>query len=1337
MDEAPKEVSPEPSSRGLKGVLTKARRGTKPNTSKVSINGIDDSSDSHGIRSSIDSSNDRIRPSRGSSIDDTISTNTSTGISKLIPNRIQKKRRERKAAKEAAQDEADAEAEAVEDDGRGRSISKQAATAAAPLNRSRSTLGENASLMTNDSEGESPLSPPPLESRQSHIGYLTSSSPLIKTNTAVDTSDPSRATAPNFQSPQYQKAATFSNAPAETSEPSILAPQHAATMGRGQSVTSLGVKETESIRDGRGVSPGTRLKEVFKPGSKKKADSPPLSPDRASMISTGSGNTLGSMLAMERQNSGKSRKESRAIPNTSQPVQSNAKNSGAGAKVLPPISTARPQTPISAGLETPLTTVTPPTPTDQRSDSPTKSPLSKQGSIGTQSNNIAPPAGSHIAHRRVRSETGGLPPSKLSNTFSAPLTPTVEESRTPASRTPTLQGSPGSSGGGFFSSVFTAAQNAANTLTNSISNNPPRPRSAPLPIEEGDEGLDKSSALIDGGDKVPADDKKPLAIDTLGSGDLSLDHLGITTDRPGSSGSSVVPAFTNGTKNRGADGQLVQRDEVTARAEDAQAARAVSAAYSEKVSEPTSIPVAVDVAGGRPQSIYENSITGDATPPNGSIFEGEKAARRSGSVRSRVGAVARRHRNSSSVTNTTIGAAIAGSHAAFANPSANGSVPKLTGFAVASKKRNKDFHQTFRTVPEDDYLIEDYSCALQREILLAGRIYVSEGHICFSSNILGWVTMLVISFDEIVSVEKESTAVVFPNAIAIQTLQARHTFRSLLSREATYELLIGIWKLSHPNLKSSLNGARLDAGGTGDKTEKVEPSGSDDGSDPSEEEEEVYDEDEEEEEGSGSVVNRTAGVPGADDQAEPAGKPVSRKASNIGVAIGSAAGGVPTQNDVKAGDKAVAVSAAAVDFPGPATHAPTECGDKDTHYEKILKDEVIPAPLGKIYSMMFGAASGGFISKWMMDELKVTELQMEDDKKGLTEEKPTRFYSYIKPLYAAIGPKSTKCLSTENLDAFDLEKAVSVTITTQTPDVPSGNVFSVKTRYCLMWASANSTRVLVNCAVEWTGKSWLKGPIEKGANDGQQTYANELMTALKAGATSRARAGTGGSKLKKGKRRKGEGEVERESPTAEKAQGPGTVKQDDSWGLFEPLHGVLGPVVDIFSPMISANMVIAILALLLLISWFRNPRSQRAGSQMGFATMTSPERMAAYEEIWRTEESELWKWLEERMGMQDSKYPVMAGHMSPSEVRAKRSHHLRSQGFKARLAEERMKEREVEHAIRVTEEKLEALKAAVQTKKKKRKKDDDSTEEAEAPEASTGTGHHRAASWDATDENGL
>lgn len=1291
-----KEVSPEPSSRRLKSVLTKARYGKK-NASKVSIN--DESSDSHGIRSSIDSTMDLFRASRGSSLDESISTKNSSAMSKLIPNRIQKKRKERKASKIAAREE-----EEAEENGRGRSISDQAATAATPLQeRSRSTLADEASLMTNDSEAESPVSPPPLVSRQSHTGFLTSSSPLIKTTPATDTPDSSQADDPIFHDPQYQKSATFSVPPGDASLPSNLAPQHAATMGVTKARASTNTKETDS--EGRSISPGARIKDVFKSGSKKKADSPPTSPDRASIISTGSGNTLASMLATEKANSSKSRKDPPASSNQPQSIQRNPQSPRASSKHLPSIIVA-PQTPTSPGIPTPLTTVTPPTPTDQRRDSTTTSPLLKSGSTSNNPNVTVSPSGNMISHRRVRSETG---PSKLSNTISAPLTPTIEENRTPGNRTPAAQSSPSGSGG-FFSSVFSAAQNAANTLTNTISNNPPRPKSAPIPTED-DADMEKSSVLVDGVDEASTAERKPLAIETLGSGDLSLDHLGIVSDDAGNN----KPA--NGSLRRGVDGQLIQRDEATARVEDAQAARAVSAAYSERP-ESTSTPIAEDIAGAKRKPTYEMSIPGDRTPPNGSIFEGGKAARRSGSVRSRVGAVTRRHRNSSSATGNTVGAAIAAGHAGLANPSANGSVPRLTGFAVANKKRNKDFHNTFRSVPEDDYLIEDYSCALQREILLAGRLYVSEGHICFSSNILGWVTMLVISFDEIVSVEKESTAMVFPNAIAIQTLQARNTFRSLLSREATYELLIGIWKLSHPNLKSSLNGARLDAGGTGDKTEKVEPIGSDDGSEGSEEEE-VYDEDEEDDDGSISIINAAAGIPG-DDEAEQIGKPVSRKASNIGAAIGSAAGGIPTQSDGKAGEKAAAAVSAIADFPGPATHAPTECADADTHYDKVLKDEVIQAPLGKVYSMMFGAVSGGFISKWMIDELKVTDLQMEDDKKGLTSEKPTRFYSYIKPLYAAIGPKTTKCLSTENLDAFDLEKAVSVTITTQTPDVPSGSVFSVKTKYCLMWAPGNATRFLASCTVEWTGKSWLKGPIEKGANDGQQTYANDLVKALKAGVSSRARAGTVGSKVKKGKRRKGEGEVEREPSIAEKGKNAiAPTQASNDWGLLEPLHGILGPIVDPVSSLVTANMVIGFLVFLLVINWFRGPKSRHTGNQVGFSTMSSPERMAAYEEIWRTEENELWKWLEDRMGMQGASFPSAGAGKSPADIRRQRGQHLRSQGFKAKIAEEKMSEREVDHAIRVTEEKLEALKAAVQRKRRKGDGGGDGGEEG----ASVGEGH--------------
>lgn len=193
--------------------------------------------------------------------------------------------------------------------------------------------------------------------------------------------------------------------------------------------------------------------------------------------------------------------------------------------------------------------------------------------------------------------------------------------------------------------------------------------------------------------------------------------------------------------------------------------------------------------------------------------------------------------------------------------------------------------------------------------------------------------------------------------------------------------------------------------------------------------------------------------------ADLAEKPVPRKASGL----------LPPPEKLEDG-----APAGVADFPGPATHAPTDCGDAAVHFEKVLGDDVIPAPLGKVYTLLFGPGSATWMGRWLTVDQKCTELQMED-KRGLTDEIRTRNYTYIKPLYASIGPKQTKCIVTEQLEQIDLEKAVSILVSTQNPDVPSGNIFVVKTRYCLTWAENNGTRIQVNNVIEWSGKSWLKG----------------------------------------------------------------------------------------------------------------------------------------------------------------------------------------------------------------------------------------------------------------------
>lgn len=105
--------------------------------------------------------------------------------------------------------------------------------------------------------------------------------------------------------------------------------------------------------------------------------------------------------------------------------------------------------------------------------------------------------------------------------------------------------------------------------------------------------------------------------------------------------------------------------------------------------------------------------------------------------------------------------------------------------------------------------------------------------------------------------------------------------------------------------------------------------------------------------------------------------------------------------------------------------------------------------------------------------------------------------SYVKPLNGPVGPKSMKCYITDANENVDFDDYISVLTTTRTPDAPSGNAFSTKTRSCFTWAANNCCRVQVTTTVEWTKGSLLKGVITSSALDGQKVYHTELVKVIK------------------------------------------------------------------------------------------------------------------------------------------------------------------------------------------------------------------------------------------------
>ncbi|ORY82371.1 hypothetical protein BCR35DRAFT_303777 [Leucosporidium creatinivorum] len=393
-----------------------------------------------------------------------------------------------------------------------------------------------------------------------------------------------------------------------------------------------------------------------------------------------------------------------------------------------------------------------------------------------------------------------------------------------------------------------------------------------------------------------------------------------------------------------------------------------------------------------------------------------------------------------------------------------------TGYAVASSKRNAEFHAIFKNIPDDDYLIEDYGCALQREILIQGRLYISEHHLSFNANIFGWVTTLTLPFAEVVSIEKRMTAYVIPNAIQVTTLHARHTFASFLSRDTTYDLIGNIWRMVHPVVPAS---AALPDSAQHDSDDENDHRNDADGGSL-----ESHDHEDEVQAAAKPKKKRLRGLRRRGDTG------ASSEGGKGGVVVQGAAGvtGSP-RNGTPRGETKV--------HPVTTDTCPTL---KDL--KEVAMDSVFPSAPEKIYNLMF---TSGFMKDFWSENQKLLELQISDwapEKSGSN--LLARSMSYIKPLNGSIGPKQTKCLITDESAHVDFDDFVCVITTTRTPDVPSGGSFSVKTRTSMTWAKGNSCRVVVTTGVEWTGRSFVKGIIDRSCMDGQKTYHADLEKAMRA-----------------------------------------------------------------------------------------------------------------------------------------------------------------------------------------------------------------------------------------------
>uniref|UniRef100_UPI00358FA100 GRAM domain-containing protein 2A-like isoform X3 n=1 Tax=Myxine glutinosa TaxID=7769 RepID=UPI00358FA100 len=114
---------------------------------------------------------------------------------------------------------------------------------------------------------------------------------------------------------------------------------------------------------------------------------------------------------------------------------------------------------------------------------------------------------------------------------------------------------------------------------------------------------------------------------------------------------------------------------------------------------------------------------------------------------------------------------------------------------VSPNKQNIHYHKLFNEVSEEEGLVDTFTCALQKDILYQGRLFVSKNWICFHANLFGKNVRISIPVPMVKFVKKEKTAKLLPNAVQIilENMEC-HTFASFLSRDTALKVLRKVCK---------------------------------------------------------------------------------------------------------------------------------------------------------------------------------------------------------------------------------------------------------------------------------------------------------------------------------------------------------------------------------------------------------------------------------------------------------------------------------------------------------------------------------------------------------------
>ena len=110
---------------------------------------------------------------------------------------------------------------------------------------------------------------------------------------------------------------------------------------------------------------------------------------------------------------------------------------------------------------------------------------------------------------------------------------------------------------------------------------------------------------------------------------------------------------------------------------------------------------------------------------------------------------------------------------------------------------NKKFNRLFPSLINSERVLNVFNCALLRNnghLLLQGNLYLTKRYFAFHSNIFGYQTNLLDKWCNVVNVEKDKIALVFPTAISIfLDSNEKYFFASFISRNQAYRTICKLW----------------------------------------------------------------------------------------------------------------------------------------------------------------------------------------------------------------------------------------------------------------------------------------------------------------------------------------------------------------------------------------------------------------------------------------------------------------------------------------------------------------------------------------------------------------